>query len=202
MRHLIIIVFILAGCSTKPTNLINKEKQDLVIIDITKKYPEKRIYVQDIADLEYIPLETNDSTLVSRGAPDLVSEKYIVYHNQDGQILVFSRQGKSLYSFNRRGGSNEEYNSISGIILDDEKEELFIEDIHKAKIFVYSIDGKFKRKLVLPSKFYPECLMVYNKDYLFCYNSYFMDKPKEMMNAEDIKKEIILIFIFINRQEK
>ena len=52
------------------------------------------MYAQDIADIEYIPLETNDSTLIDRRKPDVVSEQYIVYHNQNGQVLVFNRQGK------------------------------------------------------------------------------------------------------------
>lgn len=198
MKYLIIIAYILAGCSTtptkgsstKPTNdSINNGKQGLVVIDITKEYPEKTVYAQDVADVEYIPLETNDSTLVSLGSPDLVSEKYIVYHNQNGQVLVFSRQGKRLYSFNRTGGGPEEYGSISDIVLDEEEKELYIENIAvNTKIYVYSIDGTFKRRLVLPAKCFPHCLMNYDKDYLFCFNSYYMDiQGGRNMSAEDIR---------------
>jgi hypothetical protein len=40
----------------------------LVEIDISRKYPEKDMYLQDIAKVEYIPLETNRNTLMQSGA--------------------------------------------------------------------------------------------------------------------------------------
>ena len=163
MKYLIVIVCILAGCSTKPTSSSTTEttndsvkdvRIDPIVIDMTKT-PKKVLILEDIANIEYIPLETNDSTLVNRPRPDVVSDRYIIYRNDNGQILVFNRKGKSLYSFNRSGGGPEEYFKIyGGIILDEEKEELFIEDIHKAKTLVYSIDGKFKRELALPKTFF------------------------------------------------
>lgn len=164
----------------------NNERKDLPTIDVTKKkYPVKKIFTE----LEYIPLETNDSTLVSRSEPDLVSDKYIVFHNKDGQILVFSRQGKILYTFNHQGEGPEEYYTVSSLVLDEEKEELYVSSIEgTTKIFVYSIDGTFKRRLVLSKRFYPGCLMNYDKDYLFCYDYYFADKPKVKIRTEDIPK--------------
>ena len=214
MKRLITIslcILALTSCSTKPriggstestNDSIKNIRTDPVVIDITKT-PEKILVLEDIVNIEYIPLETNDSTLVNRPRPDVVSEHYIIYHNSNGQIFVFNRKGKSLYSFNYRGGGPEEYISIYGnIILDEEKEELFVNDIHKAKIFVYSIDGKFNRSLVLPRKFFPECLMNYDKDYLFCHNVYFLDHTEESgekMNQEDYRKRDNPYF-FISKQ--
>lgn len=192
MKYPIIItcIFALAGCSTKSSSgNITDSANTPVVIDITK-HPEKTINLEDIVDVEYIPLETNDSTLVNRVVPDVVSEQYIVYHNQDGQILVFNRKGKRLYSFNRTGGSPEEYSFILDIVLDEEKKELFIEDISKRKIFVYSINGIFKRSLTFPSKFWPRGLMDYDKDYLFCHNAYSLDKaddPEWKLTEKDIR---------------
>lgn len=90
MKYTILLVSILAGCSIQSTNhSTNSEKQDLIVdnrglvtIDVTKKYPEKMLYIQDLADVEYMPLETNDKSLIRGGRPDVISGKYIVYHNQ------------------------------------------------------------------------------------------------------------------------
>lgn len=206
MKYPIIITCILAfiGCSTKSTTNCSNEPTNkaLAVLDITKR-PEKQIALENIIEnIEYIPLETNDSTLVNRPRPDIVSDRYIIYRNDNGQILVFNRKGKSLYSFNRRGGGPEEYTNIYHIILDEKKEELFVEDIHKAKFFVYSIDGKFKRSLALPRKFFPECLMNYDEDYLFCYNVYYLtstEESGEIMNQEDYRKRDNPYF-FISKQ--
>lgn len=196
MKYFIIIALVLASCSTKSTSngSTNSSKdstlsntQDLLVLDITQK-PKKTIYIEDIADLEFIQLETNDSNLVSRSLPDLVSENYIVYHNQDGQVLVFSRQGKILHSFNHMGGGPEEYQSMMDILLDGNSTELYINDIIKSNIHVYSIDGTFKRHLPLPKRFFPDCLMNYDENHLFCYNSYYMDKPEKGMSKEEISQ--------------
>lgn len=189
MKYLIILVCALAGCSSKSSNYSTiRDKQTLTVIDLTKEYPEKELYVQEIADVDYIPLETNDSTLVSLGYPDAVSKQYIIYHNQTGQILVFNRLGKSLYSFNHKGGSHKEYSSIQGVSLDEEKEEIYILNHgYNTKIYVYSLNGEFKRRLVLPERYMPAYLIDYSKDSLICYNSYFLDIPQENMNEEFIK---------------
>lgn len=210
MKYLIFIVCILTGCSTKPTtngstssenDSVKINKKDLIVIDITK-HPEKTINLEEIANVEYIPLETNDSTFVNLALPDVVSDKYIVYHNKNGQVLVFNRKGKRLYSFNRRGGGPEEYSAILDIILDEKEEELYIEDICIAKIYVYSINGKFKRKLALPKNFFPACLTNYDKDYLFCYNDFMgmnENMQKNKLSQEDIKNRDNPYF-FISKQ--
>lgn len=196
MKYFIIIALVLAGCSSRPSSNGSSSSakdstlsntQDLIVLDITQK-PNKTIYIEDIADLEFIQLETNDSNLVSRPLPDLVSENYIVYHNQDGQVLVFSRQGRILHSFNHMGGGPEEYHSIQSIVLDEKTNELYFRDIIKASIHVFSIDGTFKRQLPLPKRFFPDCLMNYDDNHLFCYNSYYMDKPEKGMSEEEISQ--------------
>ncbi len=198
MKYLIIVVCILIGCANKPVKisksgkegnmLQSDERHDLPMVDISKEYPPKLLYVQDIADVEYVPLETNDSTLVGLVRPDAVSEHYIVYHNRDGRILVFNRQGKRVYSFNYRGGSNEEYSCIYDIMLDEEKNELYVEEYGVCtKIYVYSLDGTFKRRFALPEKYQPAWLLDYDKDVLFCYNQYGLDRT-DQLNVGDTKQ--------------
>lgn len=188
MKYLILSLCILTGCANKSNSITeNNDKHVLPIIDITKEYPIKAVCAQDLADIEYIPLETNDTTLLGGYLPDAVSKHYIIFHNKNGEVFVFNRQGKRLYSFNRRGGSNEEYNSIYAIVLDEENKELYIEDYGViTKIYVYALDGTYKRKFTLPKKYEPAWLLDYNKDFLFCYNQYGMDVSWNL-NLDDIK---------------
>ena len=214
MKHLITIalcILALSSCSTKPktggstesTNDSMKiDSKNLVVIDITKN-PKKAIDIAGIANIEYIPLETNDSTLV-RFSPDAISKKHIVYHNPDGQILIFNRQGKRLYSFNHTGGGPEEYNSIYNVILDEDKEELYIGSLEiNTQINVYSINGKFKRRLILPQKIIPGYMINYDKDYLFFNNYYFMDMSEEIPGRELSKEDVAIRdnpYFFISKQ--
>lgn len=55
----LLILFILLGCSSSPESVVSS----LPVIDIDKArdYPVKRIEIREVADVEYIPLETTKS---------------------------------------------------------------------------------------------------------------------------------------------
>ena len=92
-----ILLFALAGCG--------KDKQstnELIIVDVTKNYPEKELILQDFMDVEYIPLETNDE-FVTQGKVMAIGAEVILITNwaNDGNLFVFNRKtGKALKKIN------------------------------------------------------------------------------------------------------
>ena len=129
-----IILLVATGCSQKP----NSENDGLITVDVMKDYsPRKELVLQDFMDVEYIPLETNDE-FVNQGHVNAIGEKYIIVTNygNDGDIFVYDRNGKAIRKINRKGQGGEEYISFSGITLDEENEELFINDHHAKKWFM------------------------------------------------------------------
>ena len=93
--------------------------QTIPVIDVSKNYPEKRIRLQDIADVEYVPLETNDTVLIDRDFEIFhVSDNYIVVANsRQGDVFVFGRDGKIKYKFNHRGGGPYEYLDVRSVVF-------------------------------------------------------------------------------------
>ncbi len=85
------------------------KKGNLPVIDFSKNYPTKDISLQDIADTEYIPLETTRDVLLSEWAVlSSVTDKYIlVYEYVQGDIFVFNRNGKIYSHFNHKGQSGQ-----------------------------------------------------------------------------------------------
>jgi hypothetical protein len=51
------------------------------VFDFSKNYSQKKLRLQDMADFEYVPLETTDDVLLG-GSSELsaVSDKYILVH--------------------------------------------------------------------------------------------------------------------------
>lgn len=146
MKNLILLtLFFLMGCQVKSPQL---ETASLPVIDFSKNYPKKEICLQDIADSEYIPLETVDSVLMgNRLVLSYVSDKYILIHEPiRGNIFVFNRNGKIYSHFNHKGQSGQEYPWIgdAGTILDEKNEEIFV---CSQSIQVYSLNGEYKRTL-------------------------------------------------------
>lgn len=120
---------------------------ELITVDVAASHPEKELILQDFMDVEYIALETNDE-FITQGGLLAIGDKYIVVSNwsNDGDIFFFDRKtGKGVKKINRKGQGSEEYTYINGAVLDENKNELFVNCAGTHKILVYDLSGNFKR---------------------------------------------------------
>lgn len=164
----IVLVMIsgLGGCKQ------TEEQKSVINIDVAKNYSKKEIVLQDILDVEYIALETNDEFL-TKGNVLAIGEKYILTKNwsNDGNIYLFDRStGKGLRVINRKGKGAEEYNYINEVVLDEEKDEIFVNSSSIKKIMVYDTFGNFKRSLKHKDDAQYLSIFDYDKDNLICYD--------------------------------
>ena len=131
MKHILIFAIVLlaaTGCS-------QKQNDGFITVDVTNSYsPKKELVLQDIMDVKYIPLETNDE-FITQGAVEAIGEKYIIVKNySDGNIFVYDRSGKAIRKINRKGQGGEEYIFCSGITLDEENNEISNEVLSRSKL--------------------------------------------------------------------
>lgn len=163
------IALFLNGC-----NNFRQQKQELVYVDIVKSYPEKELILQDLFDIEYVPLETTDEFL-TYGRIQSVGKKYILSANRggDGDLFLFDRKtGKGVNKINRLGQGGEEYASPDAVVLDEANRELFVVDLMTRKIRVYDYEGNFKRDFAFPEEGYYTEVLDYDHDHLLCYLGY------------------------------
>lgn len=160
----IVLLAVLAGCGGN-----RDSKDDLIVVDVSKSYPEKELILQDLMDVEYLALETSDEFL-TQGLVKDVGKEYVLVTNRtnDGDILLFDRQtGKGVRKINRKGQGAEEYPRIQGIILDEANGEIFVKTLGN-KILVYDLSGGFKRCLNLGREV--SSVFDYDKEHLICYD--------------------------------
>ena len=198
------VVFIIAICGVFILGLVHlqckpgtgKYKEgELAEIDVTKDYPRKEFYLQDVAKVEYIPFEVNDNTMMGRSAKIFyVSDNYIIASNYiEGDIFVFDGNGKWKYSFNNKGQGPKEYVRANSIAFDENAKEIFVCEWYSAnpKILVYAENGEYKRTLPIPSNFWPnlynfddETLFVYDEFGIFEMEGY-SNKPYLFISKKD-----------------
>ena len=132
-----LLFVILASCKDE------KGQQDIGIwlFDVTKEYSKKELYIQDIADVDYIPLETNDSMLWIGREIRYLDEDYIVGGFE--QINIHDGSGKALNSFSRKGQGPEEYEFPLSVRFDKEADEIYV--LSFGEYCVYDSKGNFKR---------------------------------------------------------
>ncbi|MFV0271361.1 MAG: 6-bladed beta-propeller [Macellibacteroides fermentans] len=190
----IIIVLSFAGC--KHSSIQN---DNFITVDVTANYPIKELILQDLMDVEYIPLETTDKS-VCQGFVQAVGKDIVIVrnYNADGEIFIFDRKtGKSLKRINRKGQGNEEYTHIQRIVLDEDNNEIFVNDHFIKKILVYDLDGNFKRSLKQDDDLYFSHVYNFDQESLICNNYWVTDKPSfTIISKKDghIIKEIVIPF--------
>jgi hypothetical protein len=165
---ILFVMFGFIGCNqSKP------QSEGLIIVDVTNTdYPIKELILQDFMDVEYIALETNDD-FVNQGFVQSIGQKIIVVKNgiNDGDIFIYGRKtGEAIRKINHKGQGAEEYVTISGIVLDEDKHEMFVTDNETRKMFVYNLDGKYKRSFKFPQNAMYKKIYNFDKQNLICYN--------------------------------
>ncbi len=165
---ILFVMFGFIGCNqSKP------QSEGLIIVDVTNTdYPIKELILQDFMDVEYIALETNDD-FINQGFVQSIGQKIIVVKNgiNDGDIFIYKRKtGEAIRKFNHKGQGAEEYVAISGIVLDEDKYEMFVTDNETRKMFVYNLDGKYKRSFKFPQNAMYKKIYNFDKQNLICYN--------------------------------
>ena len=134
--------------TTKDTMQVTKgvsKPGGIPVLDVNKKYPKKTLYLQDLGDVEYVPIETTESMLWRGRDVYYVDDKYIIGANNNCGVMVHDRNGKALHSFNKKGKGPQEWQEISDLCYDSGTDEIFILSMLACKIYVYDIKGNFKR---------------------------------------------------------
>ncbi len=88
---------------------INKDKGLVDVIDITSTPKSTMTNLSEIAsDIDYIPLETNENSLINRILNLKVQGNYI-YVGTLESVLCFSKSGKYLFGLSKKGRGPDEY---------------------------------------------------------------------------------------------
>ena len=70
-------------CGTSST----QEKEDLIVVDVSKDYPKKELILQDLFDVEYIPLETTDE-FVTLGWLQAIGKDVMIIRNMWPSMVI------------------------------------------------------------------------------------------------------------------
>ena len=174
----LLVASLLFGCGDGK----QKDSDGLIRVDVSKSYPKKELILQDLFDIEYVPLETTDEML-TEGHIQYIGDNYMIFKNlgrMAGEIFIFDRQGKAVRKINRLGQSGEEYLNILGVDYDEETDELFVNSHYSDKVFVYDSEGNYKRGFDYLDGTLYDPIKILDEERLIAYDDYFeYDKVPE-----------------------
>lgn len=171
INYLIILIFHLVSLNTYSFSYYENEQTDIPLIDIKKTYPQKNIYLDNIANIKYVPLYTSKDVLIgSISYLTYVNDTIIICDRSTRTIFFFDNEGRYLNSFCQKGQSNSEYYDITAFGVDADNKEIYIADYPtRYKIKVYNFDGVFLRGISIKN-IWPSTLLNYDEDYLITYD--------------------------------
>ena len=173
----IILLAVMTGCGREGKQSID----DFITVDVTKSYPKKELILQDLFDVEYILLETNDEFVFSGEVLDIGKEFILIKNvtrSNDGDIFIFDRTGKGVSKFNRKGQGPGEYASISKAFLDEDHKEIFVDEFQRNQIKVYDFSGKFKREFQYKEGALYDKMLNYDRESFICWNNSFTSSQR------------------------
>ena len=149
MKKLIIILITITLFSC-----IQEEKtKDLRVIDLASNVGKTSVVnLSEIAEsIDYIPLETNDESLL---APPLTNLNFVngkLYIRQFmTEIKIFNQDGSFIKIFNKKGRGPQEYESLFDFYIDPLTSNLLIYS-HR-KLSEYNSEGDFIKRILLHQK--------------------------------------------------
>ena len=142
--------------------------------DIQKDYPKRTVLLDELASIEYIPLETTDDALIRQVTEIAMSgDEMLVCDKPTGNVLFYTPQGKLKKVFNKQGGGPHEYQKLTEFSADFAHKEFYVWDYQlRYAIQVYSMEGDYLRTLPVKAKVWAGMLFDCDEKHLLAYDDY------------------------------
>lgn len=140
-----LLVLISVACTSTKEEQKSIEIGDIVsipIIDMETDYGKLSDFVEEV---KMIPLEFSDDCILSEIGKVVLSDSCIFILEKENQkgIYVFDHTGTFLYRIGNRGQGSEEFVVLSDFSLDEEQQLIYLCDIARKRILVFSYKGDF-----------------------------------------------------------
>ena len=150
-----LVAMALSSCSNQEKN-IPTEEEELLSFDVsTLDNKEYEIKLSDLMEsVEIIQLDNSTEEAFGRTWDVEISDNYIATGNVAENVKLYHRKsGKYIGDVGKRGQGPGEYPFVYYAAFDWEKEEVYVHIPFQNQMFVYSLDGEFKRQFALNDNF-------------------------------------------------
>lgn len=142
---------------------------DVITVDVTKSYPEKELILQDLFDIEYLPLETSDEFVTAGDVVYFGEELMWIGNYRTGDLQLLNRQGNHIRTINRKGQSGEEYIFYNALTYDPLTKEVYISDSTGKKVIIFDDEGNFRRSFKVPHGTFFDWIGNFNSECILCW---------------------------------
>lgn len=165
LLYALICFFILARCG------INTDKfkdEDFIVIPINENIPETSVLNSFIERVMYIPLETNEKSMIHEITQiEFIDGKFVIFDRQRKSVLIFNSEGNFLHKIGKIGTGFDEYLDIRSIATDESKNTICLFDQKQFAVLEFDISGKFIDKTYIDDIYFS--YFKKTNDNIFCF---------------------------------
>jgi hypothetical protein len=185
----ILILLTFAACQNQP----QQDDQSPIVFDLTNPSHSSVLKLSDlnVKEVDYIPLETNDSSLFNKIRKIIVSGPNIYISDFQGTFLRFGNDGSFKNCFNRRGRGPKEYSNSRYFIIDPNSQDLYLFSGSDKKIYNYTNQGKFLNCFSTPEG---TSTIMFADGNILCHRPYLMGNKGSYLVMVDKKGNVIKEF--------
>ena len=139
---------------------------------ITLKVKDAKV-IKDIGelieDIQYIPLETNNNSLIGRIDKMIFHNGrfYLLDSRVALSVFIFNEDGSHYRTIKNVGRGPQEYLSLKNMTIDKYNDELVLYDRNDGLLHYYDLDGNFKKKERCGVRF-DDIVRINKEDFLVC----------------------------------
>lgn len=176
------LCILLVSCTATPDKA---SRQSIPVIDWSVKPGSEVLDLEDLADIRYIPLETNDSCLIKIGTGLAMGNDSIAVTDITLQkMFIFNSSGQCVGIIDRQGNGPEEYPMMSTTAVDFNRKEAYIYTNYGNKILTYDLNGNFINKCTIARPGEYEAIYNYNDSLLIAHDKTNLSMAMDMPNDE------------------
>jgi hypothetical protein len=191
-------ILIFSAFAISCQNADKKDNNQLITFDL-KELPEvTSVKLSDLGftDIEYIPLETNEQSIIS-GTDDLLTRDKIVIGERNylmqrfSTILEFKTDGKFITRIGTKGRGPNEFTAAHDVNINKTSSDIYLLARWQKKFLVYSANGKLLR--TFPFTFSPSEFQFID-DKILCYSENHMGDIQNSYTLIDTTGRVIKFF--------
>lgn len=186
---MVFFIFILVDCKIERGNEFKRE--DFIVISIDENIPETSVLDSFFESIEYIPLETNEESMIHTITRfELIDERIVIFDKPGQSVLVFSSEGKFLHRIGKMGTGVNDFLDIREIAIDESKKTVALFDQKQFAVLEFDIEGNFIDKTYFNNIFFSYFKKAEDKMYCFMHNRPYKENFYDLICFEhnEIKK--------------
>ena len=184
---MVFFIFILVDCKIERGNEFKRE--DFIVISIDENIPETSVLDSFFESIEYIPLETNEESMIHTITRfELIDERIVIFDKPGQSVLVFSSEGKFLHRIGKMGTGVNDFLDIREIAIDESKKTVALFDQKQFAVLEFDIEGNFIDKTYFNNIFFSYFKKAEDKMYCFMHNRPYKENFYDLICFEHNEK--------------